>query len=49
MKRIEKIADTVMVIVFVLLSFWIGFAMANDMPEYKAHVKGDNITVVEIK
>ena len=49
MKRVEKIADAVMVIAFMLLSIWIGFAMANDIPEYKAHVKGDNITVVEIK
>ena len=49
MKRIEKTADAIIVIMFMLLSFWIGFAMSNDMPEYKAHVKGDNITVEAIK
>jgi len=48
-KQVDKIADVVITISFMLLSFCIGFAMANDIPEYKAHIKGDNITVVEIK
>jgi hypothetical protein len=48
-KQVDKTADVIIIIAFMLLSFWIGYAMSNDMPEYKAHVKGDNITVEAIK
>ena len=48
MERKEKIIDAVITVVFMLLSFWIGLAMANNAPDYKAHVKDGVVTVVPI-
>ena len=44
----KQTEDLIIVTVMMVFCIWMGVLIGQEAPEYKAHVKGDDITVVPI-